>query len=173
MPPFVRRAALRPARLARRSLCCASGQSFAPCALDNAQCRESAVSLTYAHPEWNARGARVETHPQTKQSINYAAESGLLMEACRARSERRELKRANLRTRRPSPLDAGACQRCVTFSTGRRSGPGCVTLWPRTLKWSGCVRRRRRGRQRGSRRLGGVFPSPPISWPRLRVGGVN
>ena len=91
--------------------CCASGQSFAPCALDNAQCREPAVSLTYAHPEWNARGARVETHPQTKQSINYAAESGLLMEACRARSVPWEPERANSNSDTP------------TFSTGRRSVP--------------------------------------------------
>jgi hypothetical protein len=83
------------------------------------------------------------------------------MEACRARSEPRELERANLGRRRPSVLDAGACQHCVTFpldadlwywTPGRvstvssfRWAPeraSSVSLWPGTLEWSGGVRRR-------------------------------
>ena len=108
------------------------------------------------------------------------------MEACRARSEPRELERANLGRRRPSVLDAGACQHCVTLSAGRRSlvldagacqhgvilplgagaGQQCVTL----ARHPGVVGRCPKKMKRTIMRNSSVGNPPPTSW-QMVVGG--
>ena len=59
-------------------------QGFAPCALDNARCRELQIAPRSPHGV-NVRGAR-EVGNSSRKSTNYTAVSGLLMEACRAGS---------------------------------------------------------------------------------------
>ena len=56
---------------------------------------------------------------------------------------------AQTRTRRPSPLDAGACQQCVTPSTGRRSGPAvCHSLAPHPEVVGLCPKKKKRSNKR-------------------------
>jgi hypothetical protein len=58
--------------------CCVSEPSFAPCALDNAQCRELQTAPRSPHGV-NVRGAReLETHPALWRGASLACRSGLV-----------------------------------------------------------------------------------------------
>ena len=112
------------------------------------------------------------------------------MEACRARSDLQELWRANFGRRRPSVLDAGAGQHCVTlkldvdlwywtpgristvspFSLGAGAGQQCVALARHPGVVGRCPKKMKRTKRRNSS-VGDPFPLPRGQW--LWEGGVN
>ena len=168
--------------------CCVSEQCFAPCALDNAQCRELQCTPRSPHGV-NVRGSRVgklipKEHQRTAgaASLWKPAEPAQIFENCGGQTsdDADLLYWTPERASTVSPLswtsnftlvlDAGANQHGVTLLAGRLSGPAMCRFGP--APWSGRAVSEEDEENENEELFSRGFPLLPRGqW--LRAGGVN